>query len=178
MDEGAAHTVGISETRLDGDDFDGLDARLDPLARRLEPKSLHRLGRAQSRRRPEGAAELARAHARFLRQGLDRPVKIQSAPDIVEEIGETVVRRGKLEQRRKLRLPARSSIVDDHRSRRLPGDLLTEILGDQSQGQINPGTDSRRGPDPSLPNVDSIGLRADLRKPAGEVRGALPMSRG
>jgi hypothetical protein len=124
------------------------------------------------------AAAKARAHTHLFRERFDGPTTIEPRSDRVEQGGKAVIGTVHFEQSRKLRLRPRPAIIDDHLPRRALGDLVSEILGRQRQGQINPRANARRGPYPSLPNVDSVGARLHLGKLSREARRASPVGRG
>ena len=68
-------------------------------ARRLYAQTLHRLGRAHACRLGEGAAEVARAHARNLGQMLDGPALRQILANLIQEGREAVLLTRQLQKR-------------------------------------------------------------------------------
>ena len=82
-----------------------------------------------------------------------------------------------LKHGRKLRLTARSTMIDDH----VPCDRLryidTEIVLDQSQRQVDACRDTSRCPDIAILRIDPIGVNTHFRKTSLQFGSVSPMGR-
>ena len=81
-------------------------------------------------------------------------------------------------QRRKLRLAAGASVIDDHLLRHAAGDILAQILSDQGKRKIDPSTDPGRSPDTAIADMDAVWLNDDLGKQPRQQRRPPPMRGG
>src|SRR5208337_4851591 len=92
------------------------------------------------------AGEIAGAHARPASEALDRQGFAEPFARPAEQSAEAPIGPLHLEKGRELRLPARPTAIDDELLGRPTRDILSQIVGDQRQREIDSGRDARRAP--------------------------------
>src|SRR6516164_6790538 len=176
--EGATHPFGVAKAGMNSDRLDWLGTALDPFACGLQAQAFDRLGGGRAGFGHEGSGEMALAHRRVVRQPLDRKPLTQPLARPPQYRGKPTGGAIGLEQRRELRLPAGSPVVDHKLLCHPFGDWLAEIIGDQRKCQVDAGRDPGRGPDLAVPGEDAVGLDVDQRIGAGQYGCTTPMSGG
>lgn len=115
-------------------------------ASRFDPQPLDRLGRRDTGFGTELPREVARTHECACRQVVDAVSILQMLAYMIEEWIERTERALQGQQRRELRLAARSTVVDDQFLRPGAGTFVAGVLGDHGQSEIDAGGDACAGP--------------------------------
>jgi len=139
--EGATHPLWVAKPGMQGDLLDWFGTALHPFARGLQAQAFDRLGWCCAGFGREDSGEMALAHRRVVRQPLDRKPLTQPLARPPQYRGKPTGGAIGLEQRRELRLPAGSPVVDHKLLCHPFGDWLAEIIGDQRKCQVDAGRD-------------------------------------
>lgn len=111
--------------------------------------------------RSECPAELAQAHTSRLSQPLDRKFLGNVISCVAKGSGDPIALWRKIDRRGELRLSAMATVVDNQMLGHGFGDGEAVIFLDESQREIDAGSDARRRPNIAVPAEDVVGLDAN-----------------
>jgi hypothetical protein len=151
-------------------------AEVSSRRRRAASKLFHAPGRRHSHRPRKHPGEIARAHRRPASQGLDRKILLEVVRHPRLKIGDArVIRQLLLELGAELGLSSRSMEEEHELSRHRAREGDSMIFRHETEREIHPGGDSRRGVDAPLLDEDRIGLDREPGVLAGEAGTARPV---
>ena len=126
----------------------------------LEPQKLDRLGRRLAGLFAKDPAGLAWRQRRRLGQFLNRQGIALVLPRMNQRPADAVAAGIEAEQRRELRLAARTAAIDHQEPRNAPGELRAMVVLDQRKGEVDRRGHAGRGPNPAVITGASSGIGA------------------
>jgi hypothetical protein len=141
-DECPSHVFRLTEADRLRDAFDRFGSRLYAASGQISAEPFHHARGCGASLRPEGAAELAQAHANRLRQTLDGEHFGDVIASIANGSGNPVILWRQIDGSCELRLSAIAAMIDDEVLCHAFGDGKTMVLFDQSQRKIDAGRDA------------------------------------
>src|SRR4051812_35992846 len=177
--EGAPHRLDGAEAALRGDRLELLAGRLEP-----QPGVVHaqRVDVGAGRHAdlvPEGAREVALAHAGAGGEGGDAQVGVQvRGHPLLELLERRALGRLGAQVRAELRLA--TGALDEHHKPAggFERDVAAEVLLDEGEREVHAGGDPGRGPHVAVLDVDRLAVDVDLGVPRREVFRRGPVRRG
>jgi hypothetical protein len=141
-DEGPPHVFRVAKTNGLRNAFDRFARRLNSTASQIRTESFDHAGGRCPGLCSEYTAELPEAHARRLRQTVNRERFGNVIAGITKRRGEPIAPWSQIDGSCELRLAAMATMVDDKMLRYSFGNRKTVVLLDQRQSKIDAGCDT------------------------------------